>query len=114
MSRTIIEEDLTVTGNITSASGDVAVKGTVTGDISAKTVNIQLTGNVKGAIDAEFVTVQGKLSGRIRCSELSLEKTADVKSDVVAKSMSSEKGASLIGKVDVSGDKPGAGQIIGS
>ncbi|MFZ1728213.1 MAG: polymer-forming cytoskeletal protein [Albidovulum sp.] len=103
MSRTVIEEDLTVTGNITSASGDVAVKGRVTGDIKAKSVDIQLSGDVTGAIDADLVNVQGKQSGRIKCAELSLEKSADVKSDVVAQSLSSEKGARLVGKVQVTG-----------
>ncbi|MDH5529796.1 MAG: polymer-forming cytoskeletal protein [Paracoccaceae bacterium] len=103
MSRTVIEEDLTVTGSITSASGDVAVKGRVTGDITAKTVDIQLSGEVKGGIDAESVNVQGKQSGQIKCAELSLEKTANVKSDVVAQSLSSEKGAKLVGKVQVTG-----------
>lgn len=103
MSQSVIEEDLTIDGNIVSDGGAVHVKGNVTGDIVARSVDVHATGQVKGAIEAEQVKIQGKQSGRIKCAELSLEKLAEVKSDVTAQTLSSEKGARLIGKVQITG-----------
>jgi len=103
MPHSVIEEDLTIDGNIVSAGGDVNVKGTVNGDITARSVDVAVTGQVKGAIEADMVKVQGKQSGRIKCSELALERQAEVKSDVTAQTLSSEKGARLIGKVQITG-----------
>jgi cytoskeletal protein CcmA (bactofilin family) len=103
MSQSVIEEDLTIDGNITSDGGDVHVKGSVTGDITARAVDVHTTGQVKGAIEADQVKIQGKQSGRIKCAELALEKLAEVKSDVTAQTLSSEKGARLIGKVQITG-----------
>lgn len=103
MSQSIIEEDLEITGNITSNGGDVNVKGTVTGDITARAVEVHGSGQVKGAITAETVRIQGKLAGRIKCTELSLDNMAEVKADVFAQVMSSEKGARITGKVQITG-----------
>ena len=55
-------------------------------------------------ISAETVNIQGVQSGRIKCTELSLEKSSDVKADVSARTLISEKGARLVGKVQISGN----------
>jgi cytoskeletal protein CcmA (bactofilin family) len=103
MSNSVIEEDLVVDGNITSQDGTVAVKGRVTGDIVAKSVDVHVSGQVNGAVSADTVNIQGRQSGRIKCSELSLQKHSEVKADVTAQTMSSEKGARLVGKVQITG-----------
>jgi cytoskeletal protein CcmA (bactofilin family) len=103
MSRTVIEEDLTIDGNLTSEDGDLTVKGRVTGDITARSIDVHATGQVNGAISAADVIIQGKQSGRIKCVELSLQKDAEVKADVIAQTLSSEKGARLVGKVQITG-----------
>ncbi|SPH24605.1 hypothetical protein DEA8626_03656 [Defluviimonas aquaemixtae] len=103
MSRSVIEEDLTVEGNIASPEGDIEVKGRVTGDITSRSVEVHVAGKVDGAISATEVTIQGNHSGRIDCTSLSLDKTAEVKSDVKAQTLSSEKGARLVGKVQITG-----------
>jgi cytoskeletal protein CcmA (bactofilin family) len=103
MSRTEISEDLTIDGNITSDGGEVTVKGSVNGDVSARSVDIQAAGQVNGAITADMVTITGRQSGRIKCSELALQKNAEVKADVTAQTMSSEKGARLVGRVQITG-----------
>lgn len=101
MSRTVIEEDLSIDGNVRSEEGDILVKGRITGDVTARTVEINPGGEVTGAITADAVTIHGRQSGRIKCDELALQKDAEVKADVVAKTMSSEKGARLVGKVQI-------------
>lgn len=103
MTRSVIEQDLTVDGNVTSKDGDIEVKGRVTGDISSRSVDVLPSGQVDGAITADHVTIQGRHSGRIECSELSLQQEAEVKADVKAKTLSSEKGARLVGKVEITG-----------
>lgn len=103
MTRSVIEEDLAIDGNITTADGDVEVKGRVTGDITARSVDVQASGSVQGAIAADTVRIGGRQSGRIKCAELSLEQNAEVKSDVTAQTLTSERGARLIGKVQITG-----------
>ncbi len=103
MTRSLIEEDLTIEGHITARDGDVDVKGRVTGDISARSLEIHAAGSVQGAISATLVTVRGRHSGRIDCEELALASTAEVSADVKAQTLSSEKGARLSGKVQISG-----------
>jgi cytoskeletal protein CcmA (bactofilin family) len=104
MTRSVIEEDLTIEGNVTSKEGEIDVKGKVTGDVDARAVDVHPGGRVDGAISAEAVTIQGAQSGRIKCTELSLVKTADVKADVAARTLVSEKGARLVGKVQITGN----------
>ncbi|MDI3336512.1 polymer-forming cytoskeletal protein [Defluviimonas aestuarii] len=104
MTRSVIEEDLTIEGNITSKEGEIDVKGKVTGDVDARAVDIHPSGRVDGAISAETVNIQGVQSGRIKCTELSLEKSSDVKAEVTARTLISEKGARLVGKVQISGN----------
>ncbi|MCB2128837.1 MAG: polymer-forming cytoskeletal protein [Rhodobacteraceae bacterium] len=103
MTRSVIEEDLVIDGNIKSENGDVEVKGRVNGDIASRSVDVHVSGQVQGAITADQVTIQGTHSGRIDCSELSLQKDAEVKADVKAQTLSSEKGARLVGKVQITG-----------
>ena len=103
MSRTVIEEDLTIDGNLTAEGGEVTVKGRVTGDVTARSVDVAAAGQVTGAITADSVTIQGRQSGRIKCAELSLQKDAEGKADVAAQRGSAEKGAGVVGKVQISG-----------
>ena len=103
MTKSIIEEDLSIDGNITAKDGDIDVKGKVKGDINARSVSVLVTGQVNGAITAQSVTLQGKHSGSIDCTELSLEKSADVKADAKAQTLTSEKGARIVGKLQITG-----------
>jgi len=103
MADSLISEDLKIEGDIDAGGGKVIVVGQVTGDIKAGAVEVQGKGMVTGAINADNVLVQGSQSGRITCSELTLSSTSDVKSDVKARSMVSEKGARLRGKVEITG-----------
>lgn len=103
MSNSVFEEDVVVEGNITSKEGSVEVKGQITGDVSARSVTVHQTGTVDGAVKADMVAIQGRQSGSIACDELTLDATADVKSDVNAKAMMSHKGAKVVGKMQITG-----------
>ena len=103
MSGSVIESDLTVDGNIESTEGEVSVKGRVKGDIKAKSVAVAGEGQVDGAVTADNVSIEGKQSGSVTCSELSLGSTSLVNSKVTAKTMTSVKGARLVGEVQITG-----------
>ncbi|MBT8474686.1 MAG: polymer-forming cytoskeletal protein [Alphaproteobacteria bacterium] len=99
----LISDDLTIEGDIEVKSGKLVVAGKVDGNITADSVEVREGGAVQGAVKAENVNIQGKHSGKIDCTELSLNARSDVRSDVTAKSMTSEKGAKLVGKVQITG-----------
>jgi len=98
-----ISEDLKIEGNLDAGNGKVIVAGEVTGDVRANSVEIQKSGSVKGTVTAETVLIQGDQTGKISCSELTLSASSVVSSDVTAKTMVSEKGAKLRGKVAITG-----------
>lgn len=103
MADSIISEDLKVEGDLDAHGGKVIVAGQITGDIKAQSVEVRNPGSVKGTITADDVHILGTQEGTITCSELTLSASAVVTSDVTAKSMISEKGAKLRGKVSISG-----------
>ncbi len=103
MPSSIIEEDLTIEGNISSSEGGVDVKGRVVGDVTAETITVHVTGSVDGALSANKITVEGKHKGSLSCDYLKLASTSQVHADVAAKEMEMESGAKVMGKVDITG-----------
>ncbi|RYH07314.1 polymer-forming cytoskeletal protein [Tropicimonas sp. IMCC6043] len=101
MSGTVIQDDLTVEGNLTAKDGTVIISGNVVGDIDANVVEILSSGRVRGGVTAVNVTLSGALEGSVKCSELTLEEEADLKADVSAKTMSMSSGTKVHGKVAV-------------
>ena len=101
MSGTVIQEDLTIEGNLTAKDGTVSISGKVVGDIDANVVEILSSGHVKGGVAAVNVTISGALEGSVKCSELTLEEKSELKADVSAKTMSMSSGAKVHGKVAV-------------
>ncbi|MFA3919856.1 bactofilin family protein [Ruegeria hyattellae] len=99
----MIEEDLTIEGNVSSSGGSVDVRGHVVGDVSAEMITIQLSGSVDGALSARKITVEGKHKGSLNCDALMLASTSQVQADVSAKTMTTESGAKVSGKVAVTG-----------
>jgi len=99
----IIEEDLMIEGNSRSSEGSVDVKGRVLGDISAETITVQVSGSVDGAMSATKIAVEGTHKDRLKCDDLQLASTSQVQADVVAKVMATESGATVKGKIDITG-----------
>jgi cytoskeletal protein CcmA (bactofilin family) len=108
MQNAIISEDLTIEGNLTARDSSLTILGRVTGDVSARAIDVQPSGEVTGTLAAETVTIGGRVKGQVTCSDLSLNETARVEADLVTGSLSSRKGATLAGKVQVTGPKQGA------
>ena len=67
MNATIIQEDLTIQGNLSAKDGTISIGGTVTGDVEAKTIEVLSRGKVKGGISGDDVTISGTLEGSVTC-----------------------------------------------
>ena len=103
MPSSVIEEDLTIEGNIRSSEGSVDINGRVVGDVSAEIIAVQLSGSVDGAMSATKIAVEGSHTGSLKCDDLKLSSTSQVQADVVAKVMATESGAKVKGKIDITG-----------
>ena len=103
MADAVIEEDLTIEGDLIANESKVAIKGKITGDVKAKAVDVERTGVVQGTVSAESVSISGKLNGSVSCGDLSLSETARVEADLTAKTLSSSKGSHVVGRVEIKG-----------
>ncbi|MFA3919882.1 bactofilin family protein [Ruegeria hyattellae] len=103
MANSIVEEDLIIEGNLNSSQGGVEVKGRVVGDISADTITVQVGGSVDGALSAKKIDMEGKHQGRLKCDDLKIAATSHVQADVSARTMATESGAKIVGKVNIVG-----------
>ncbi|MES0824525.1 bactofilin family protein [Ruegeria sp. SCP11] len=103
MASSIIQEDLTINGDISSTEGSVEIKGTVIGDLTAQSIIVQEGGSTNGTLSAKSVAVEGGHCGQLQCDDLKLASTARVKADVSAHSMSTESGAKIEGTVKITG-----------
>jgi cytoskeletal protein CcmA (bactofilin family) len=84
---TIIGKDSTFKGEITS-SHQVYIKGTVEANkIIAKSVFIEVGGSLTADIECSEVFIAGVYKGNINCSNITIEPTGDVESDITYTSM---------------------------
>ncbi len=99
----IIEDDLTIEGDLNSSAGGIEVKGRVVGDVSAETITVHVGGSVDGALSAKKIIIEGKHKGSLKCDDLKIASSAQIQADVAAKTMATESGAKVVGKVNISG-----------
>ena len=100
---TVIEEDLTLEGNVKSNEGTVEVKGKVLGNVAAASVILNQSGSIEGAVTATSVSLEGSYQGTLKCDDLRIAASSNVKGDVSARLMTTESGAVLVGKVNIAG-----------
>jgi cytoskeletal protein CcmA (bactofilin family) len=93
----IIGEDLTITGNVTS-KGEIQVDGEIQGDIHCSSLLLGDKAHVKGGVVAEDVVVRGHLMGTIRGMRITLQAQSHVEGDIFHKSLAIEQGAYFEGK----------------
>ncbi len=99
----VIEEDLTLEGDVKSNEGTVEVKGKVVGNVAAASVVLHQSGNIEGAVSANSVSLEGSYQGTLKCDDLRVAATSKVRGDVSARTMTTESGAILVGKVNITG-----------
>jgi len=93
----IIGEDLTINGNVTS-KGEVQVDGEIRGDIHCSSLLLGDKSQVTGGVIAEDVVVRGKVLGSIRGLRVTLQAQAHIEGDIHHQSLAIEQGAYFEGK----------------
>ncbi len=101
-SRTIVAEDVEITGTIKCAS-NIEIDGKLNGDLACNgTAVIGTTAHVKGNIAVESVTVHGQITGNIAAKDrIELKPTARLHGDIKAKRLTVEDGVTFVGKSEV-------------
>jgi cytoskeletal protein CcmA (bactofilin family) len=93
----IIGEDLTITGNVTS-KGEIQVDGEIQGDIHCASLLLGDKAQVKGGVVAEDIIVRGHLVGSIRGLRVTLQAQSHVEGDIFHQSLAIEQSAYFEGK----------------
>src|SRR4029453_379818 len=93
---TIIGEDLTIRGNITS-KGELQVDGEIEGDIRCGSLLLGDKSKVTGGVAAGDVVVGGHLVGSVRGVRITLQGQSVVEGDLYYESLAIEQGASFEG-----------------
>jgi len=107
----IIGEDLTIIGNVTS-KGEIQVDGEIQGDIHCGSLLLGDKSQVQGSVIAEDVVVRGKVVGSIRGLRVTLQAQSHVEGDIFHQSLAIEQGAYFEGKSRRSDDP--LGEVKGS
>jgi cytoskeletal protein CcmA (bactofilin family) len=105
----IIGEDLTITGNV-SSKGEIQVDGEIQGDINCGSLLLGDKSSVQGSVVAEDVVVRGKVMGSIRGLRVTLQSQSHVEGDIFHQSLAIEQGAYFEGKSRRSDDPMSEGK----
>jgi cytoskeletal protein CcmA (bactofilin family) len=103
LANSVIEEDLTIEGDIRSEDGQIEVKGQITGDVTALSVSVTQNGAIKGALTAKSISIDGRHNGSLTCEDLTLASSCTVQADISAKTLSTQSGARVAGSIQISG-----------
>lgn len=93
----IIGEDLTITGNVTS-KGEIQVDGEIQGDVHCGSLLLGDKSQVMGGVVAEDIVVRGRVVGSIRGLRVTLQAQSHVEGDIFHQSLAIEQGAYFEGK----------------
>jgi cytoskeletal protein CcmA (bactofilin family) len=93
----IIGEDLTIRGNV-SSKGEIQVDGEIEGDIRCGSLLLGDKSQVRGGVAAEDVVVRGHVVGSIRGLRITLQAQSHVEGDIYHQSLALEQGAYFEGK----------------
>ena len=94
--RSVLAADLRITGDLV-AEGAVEVLGEIEGSVRAKSLVVSQEGRMSGTVTAETVELRGHMQGAIACNSLTLRSAAQVKADIVYRTLAIESGAQIDG-----------------
>lgn len=94
----IISDGVSIIGNIDSP-GEIQLDGTIDGDVRCHALTLGESGAIRGRIVAETVVIKGRVEGEIAGRSVRLEKTADLKGDIMHQTLSVEAGARIAGRL---------------
>ena len=104
MEKTIISEDLTITGNI-SGKAEIDVAGRIDGDVEGKSIDILASGSVSGTVKVTTAHIGGRLAGSLDAKSVELQSGADVTADISTEDLEMQKGVTIKGHLQVSPSK---------
>jgi cytoskeletal protein CcmA (bactofilin family) len=93
----IIGEDLTIAGNV-SSKGEIQVDGQIQGDVTCGSLLLGDKSQITGGVVAEDVVVRGHVIGSIRGLRVTLQSQSHVEGDIFHQSLAIEQGAYFEGK----------------
>jgi cytoskeletal protein CcmA (bactofilin family) len=95
---TVISNDLTIHGNVTS-EGIVRLEGTIIGDMNCTSLVVENDGSISGNISAEQVKVHGRVGGTVHGTNVMLHSSAFVEGDIYHQGISIEMGTHYDGRL---------------
>lgn len=95
--RCVIDAGLVFTGNLESER-DVQLEGEFRGDITCPQLIVSRDATLLGNVIAEEVVIRGKVKGSIRATQVMLQDTARVESEIFHTSLVVEQGAQFDGE----------------
>ena len=95
--RSILGNDLKITGEITSA-GTGEVFGEIDGNIAAEILTVGQEGRISGSVKAGMIEVKGHVDGKITTDSFTMRATAQVAADVTYSTVVIESGAQVEGR----------------
>ena len=95
---TVISNDLTIHGNVTS-EGIVRLEGTIIGDMNCSSLVVENDGSISGNISAEQVKVHGRVGGTVHGTNVMLHSSAFVEGDIYHQGISIEMGTHYDGRL---------------
>lgn len=101
--QSVIGGSLVLNGDL-SAQEDLLIEGTVMGTITHQAENLEIgaSSNVQADIVAQRVTIEGKVRGDVRASEMIIvEATARIEGNLFAPSIELKEGAKFKGGIDM-------------
>ena len=103
-----IGSSITIKGDVTGDE-DLYIQGRIDGTVNLKQHNVTVgpEGRVKANISGRTVTIEGEVNGDVRGQEqVSLRSSSTVNGDIVSPRVVLEDGATFLGSIDMSGNKP--------
>jgi cytoskeletal protein CcmA (bactofilin family) len=104
-----IGRSITIKGDVTGDE-DLYIQGRIDGTVNLKQHNVTVgpEGRVKANISGRTVTIEGEVNGDVRGQEqVALRASSTVNGDIVSPRVVLEDGATFLGSIDMSGNKPG-------
>lgn len=111
--KTIIADDVEISGSIRSAGG-VRIGGKLGGDlISSGDVMVEKTCQIKGNLSGNSIVVCGAIKGNITAKErVEVKGNARIAGDIKAKRLVVEEGVSLVGKCEITPSEAASGEMV--
>lgn len=106
-----IDTFLTMRGDLES-DADILVKGKVYGNVSCNFLIVDEGANIEGGITANQVVIRGAVNGTIKAERVSLERTAQVRSDIFQNTFIAEEGANVLGTLKSLQEAPATNNVV--